>query len=483
MKNISIDLSNFLELTNDVFHPILISNKRYNVIRGGSASGKSRFVVQMLITRLLTRRNYKVLALRKFASTLRTSNFDEFTKVISDWGLEKLFTINKSLLSIVCINGNTVLFKGLDDPEKIKSISGINDIWMEEASEFNQEDFEQLDLRLRGINIYQYQMFLTFNPVSAENWLKKYFYDTPAPQISKNLLLSFSTYLNNKFIDDEYKETLEKNKYTNPAYYDIYCLGKWGTHGKQIYTNWEVKDFSLDDKFFNQIYFGVDFGYNDPTALLKIGYKDQEIYIMGEIYRKGLITSDLITLAKNTFPSISNYFLYADSAEPDRINEIKKALPKVQAAHKSPNYKKAAIDFIKSKKIYVHPTCTEFIKEIRNYCYQKIKGTETYTDNPQEFGDHLCVTGDTLIDTINGQLPIKDLVGTTGILYCYDETNKIQTTSNYYNVIKTAENADVYEVELEDGRIIKATEDHPFLTQRGWIQLKNLTDEDSIISI
>lgn len=379
-----------LTLFNPVFYPVLASNKRYNVLRGGAGSGKSIQVIDIILMRILSRTQYNVLVARKFGVTLKKTVFKEFQNMIDKRGFTKLFKINKSDMTMTCLNGNIIYFTGLDTPEKIKSLeSTIVDIWLEEVSDFNQEDFEQLDLRLRGINQYMYQMYLSFNPISQDHWLKKFFYDDVAPEIKSNLLTNFSTYKDNKFIDDKYREVMEAKKHTNPTYYDIYCLGNWGTTGKQVYTNWEVKDFNLDEKNFNLIYYGVDFGFNDPTAMVKIGYKDQEIYIMGEIYRQGLITNDLITLAKNQFPTIKDHWLFADSAEPDRISEIKKVLPRCQGANKAPNYKKAAIDFIKGKKIYVHPNCKEFITEIRNYCYKKSKTEERYYDEPQEFGDHL----------------------------------------------------------------------------------------------
>jgi len=386
---ITVDYSD-LNLFNPVFYPLLKSNKRYNVVYGGAGSGKSIQMIDTILMRVLSRTKYNVLIARKYGVTLKKTCWKDFNNMIDDRRLNNLFKVNKSEMTITCINGNIIYFTGLDTPEKIKSLEKtIVDIWLEEATDFNQEDFEQLDLRLRGINKYRYQIFITFNPISAEHWLKNYFFDNVALNIQSDLLTNFSTYLDNKFIDEKYKQVMDAKKETNPIYYDIYCLGKWGTIGKQVYTNWEVKDFPLEEEKYKVIYYGVDFGFNDPMTSVKIGWKDQEIYIMDEIYRTGMLTSDLSQMLINKNKTVKSKFVFADAAEPDRIAEMRKYGLNTYACHKAPNYKKGAIDWLKSHKIYIHPNCFETIKEIRNYCYKKYRDQEKYYDEPQDFGDHL----------------------------------------------------------------------------------------------
>jgi hypothetical protein len=130
----------------------------------------------------------------------------------------------------------------------------------------------------------------------------------------------------------------------------------------------------------------------------------------------------------------------------------------------------------------VKDKCKRTIGDITSYIWDE-KAAERGEEKPVKTNDHACITSDTLIDTTEGRIPIKDLIGHEGRLYCYDELKKTATTSEYYNVCKTKENADIFELELEDGRKIKATSDHPILTPRGWIQLKDLTTEDCIIDI
>lgn len=235
MPTINIDLTELPNLTNDKFYPLYGNKSRYLVLMGGGGSGKSVFTAQKIIVRMLTEQKHRILVLRKVANTMRESVFMELKKVIYGWGLEKLFKIPKgtsSELHITCINGNEILFAGLDDVEKLKSISGVTSVWMEEASECTPEDFRQLDIRLRGRTLNYKQMMITFNPIDINHWLKKEFFDNPKP----NATTLHSTYKDNKFLDSEAIAVLEAFRDTDPYFYQVYALGEWGVLGKTIFN-------------------------------------------------------------------------------------------------------------------------------------------------------------------------------------------------------------------------------------------------------
>ena len=153
--------------------------------------------------------------------------------------MSELFSCKDSDLRISCANGNSVIFKGLDDTEKLKSITfpkgELTDIWIEEASEVQEEDFNQLDVRLRGKGTHK-QIVLTFNPVSVLHWLKLRFFDRKDPRA----VVLKSTYKDNNFLDEDYKATLEGYKETDPYYYSVYCLGEWGVLGQTIFDAQKV---------------------------------------------------------------------------------------------------------------------------------------------------------------------------------------------------------------------------------------------------
>lgn len=227
---------------NPLFRPYLTDNThRYLILYGGAGSGKSVFAVQRFLYRLLTLPLCNILVVRAVAATNRDSTYALFRQVISKWGLSELFSCKDSDLRISCANGNSVIFKGLDDTEKLKSITfpkgELTDIWIEEASEVLEEDFNQLDVRLRGKGSHK-QMVLTFNPVSVLHWLKLRFFDRQDPRA----LVLKSTYKDNQFLDEDYKRTLEGYKDTDPYYYSVYCLGEWGVLGQTIFDAQKVSE-------------------------------------------------------------------------------------------------------------------------------------------------------------------------------------------------------------------------------------------------
>lgn len=227
---------------NPAFLPVLDDRThRYIILYGGAGSGKSVFAVQRFVYRLLGSKMCNLLVVRKVADTNRDSTFALFCQIISKWNVGNLFKINNSDLRITCVNGNSIVFKGLDDVEKLKSVTfrkgELTDVWIEEASEITEEDFNQLDVRLRGKGTHK-QIVLTFNPIDILHWIKQRFFDRPD---GREIILK-STYKDNNFLDDDYRRTLESYKDTDPYYYSVYCLGEWGVTGSTIFDAQRVNE-------------------------------------------------------------------------------------------------------------------------------------------------------------------------------------------------------------------------------------------------
>lgn len=219
---------------NEVYRPLIGCNKRYLVLYGGAGSGKSYFLAQRYLLRLLSG-GRNVLAVRKVARTNRDSTFALFRQVIAQWQLGRFFSVRESDCRIRCnLNGSSVIFAGLDDVEKLKSVTFENgvltDIWIEEASEIAESDFNQLDVRLRG-GKSEKQICLSFNPISANHWLKRRFFD----RRDENAAVLHTTYRDNAFLDESYRALLERYKTSDPYYYDVYCLGQWGVFGRTVF--------------------------------------------------------------------------------------------------------------------------------------------------------------------------------------------------------------------------------------------------------
>lgn len=222
--------------TNDAFMPLWLDESRYLVLKGGGGSGKSIFAGDKIIERCCDEPGHRMLVCRKVAKTLRESCFQQLVNQAYDLHPGEVEQVNKGDMGITFRNGSQILFAGLDDVEKLKSIYNITGIWIEEASEISEADFNQLDIRLRGETAYYKQIIITFNPVSIQHWLKKRFFDTVDPRCRT----SETTYKDNRFLDDEAIRTLESFKGTDDYYYDVYCLGNWGVTGNTIFNAADV---------------------------------------------------------------------------------------------------------------------------------------------------------------------------------------------------------------------------------------------------
>lgn len=242
-------------------------------------SGKSYTTAQKILVRLLTEENHKFLVVRKVATTLRVSVFQIFKDLISNYDMYQDFKINKSDMTITNIkNGSMLIFFGLDNIEKLKSIQGITSIWVEEASETDQGDILELNRRLRGETPYYKQIILTFNPISHLHWLKSHFFDNE----HSTAAIYKTTYLNNSFIDDDYKNEIEEIKNYDIQQYNIYALGEWGVLNTNIiYHNFKFNTHTtqLTINDFEVLHCGVDFNVGGSVCTI-CGILDNKVYVV-----------------------------------------------------------------------------------------------------------------------------------------------------------------------------------------------------------
>lgn len=378
---------------NPIFKEVNNSKKRYIVMKGSAGSGKSVDTAQHFILRLMQDKGRNLVALRKSDITNRDSTFAELTGAIYRMfgdKYEQYWKINSSPLQLTCRhNGNKIIFRGMNDDkqrEKLKSITfqkgKLTDVWLEEATEFTQADIEIIDDRLRGElpEGQFYQIRMTFNPVNKNHWIKKVFFDIP----DDNVLTHHSTYLTNRFIDDAYRARMERRKKVDPEGYQIYGLGEWGEIGGLILQNWEIKEVSQNLNDYDDVAIGQDFGFNHANAILLLGLKDDNIHIIDEIYLFEKDTSEIIQEAiKHAIPT--KVQMWCDSAEPDRIKEWTKAgFHRARGVDKggSKGSVNAQIDWLKQRSIFVHPHCTNTIKELQQWKWKKDEKTGEYLDQP-----------------------------------------------------------------------------------------------------
>jgi phage terminase large subunit len=221
---------------NECYVPCLYNEDRYLVLYGGAGSGKSVFIAQRIIMRSFERKMCNLMVVRAVDNTNRDSTFALLKQIINKWNLGKYFKVNNSDLRITnLLTLNEIIFKGLNDSERLKSVTfakgELTDVWIEEASEVLEEDFNQIDVRLRGKGVKK-QIVISFNPVDVNHWLKKRFFDRK----SDNVTIVHTTYKDNNFLDDDYIKLLESYKELDPYYYAVYCLGQWGVYGKTVFN-------------------------------------------------------------------------------------------------------------------------------------------------------------------------------------------------------------------------------------------------------
>ena len=394
-------MKQFTAPANRNFAAVDRSRKRYIVMKGSAGSGKSVDTAQNYILRLMKDKGRNLLCVRKSDITNRDSTYAELTGAIYrifGQDAERYWTIKQSPMMLTCCNGNQIIFRGVNDEkqrEKLKSITfqkgKLTDVWIEEATEITQSDFEIIDDRLRGElpDGQFYQIRMTFNPVNKNHWIKKVFFDRP----DKNVLTHHSTYLQNRFIDAAYKERMMRRKEVDPEGYQIYGLGEWGEIGGLILHNWQIEDISTNINDYDDVAIGQDFGFNHANAVLLLGTRDDDIYILDEVYVHERETSEIIPLVQNKgFPT--NRTMWCDSAEPDRIKMWQSAGYRAQAVTKEQSEKKyqtAQIDWLKGvvsdskvikRRIFVHPQCVNTIKELQQWKWKKDERTGEYLDEP-----------------------------------------------------------------------------------------------------
>lgn len=210
---------------NDVYIPLINDTKRFLILYGGGGSGKSNFAAFKIVKRVLSEKGHKFLCLRKVGETVKESIFAEIQSAITDHEADGEFTVNKTDKTFVHNpTGNMILCKGLDDTSKMKSIKGITGMWLEEATDFDENDLDQLNIRIRGEKPNYVQYILSFNPIDENHWLKSRFFDNQP----ENVTVCHSTYKDNFFLSEEDKQQLEALKLRNELYYNVYCLGHWG---------------------------------------------------------------------------------------------------------------------------------------------------------------------------------------------------------------------------------------------------------------
>lgn len=394
-KDNGIKLNINKRIFNDVYYPYLTDyTKRYEVYYGAGGSGKSVFITQKILLKLLKDPDRLCLVIKKTQASLRDSCFALFKTTIYDWNIGDQCKINKTDMTIELPNNSRIIFKGIDDPEKIKSIAGITDIFCEEATDLNEEDFNQLNLRLRNAKKKNNQIFVAFNPVSKANWVYKRWFAEEAKYDKDKTMILKTTYRDNKFLTQDYIDSLLSFKEIDYAYYLIYAEGEFASLDQKIYNNWERKSFDyrqiLDEDKNRECIYGLDFGFvHDPTAIICsiIDEKTKEIWIYDCFGKKGMTNDEIFKQLQEM--EIHTARVVCDCAEQKSIEDLRRmGAKRVVACSKGRDSIMNGISLIQEYHIYVHPNCGEVEEEFLNYTWIKDKKTGEYINKPIDKFNH-----------------------------------------------------------------------------------------------
>lgn len=356
---------------------------RYRVAKGSRGSKKSTTTAQWVIYNMMKYPLANTLVIRRVFNTHKDSTWTQLKWATNNLGVSHLWNFSKSPLEATYIpTGQKILFRGLDDPMSITSITVeigyLCWAWFEEAFQImNEEDFNKVDMSIRGElpKGYFKQITLTFNPWSEKHWLKKRFFDV----VDDEILALTTTYKCNEFLGEDDRNIFEKMKINNPRRYSIEGEGKWGIAEGLVYENWEEREFDYKDisKRKNVVSaFGLDFGYtNDPTAFIccLVDKDTKELFIFDEHYQKAMTNNMIAEMLK--YKGFSKEIITADSAEPKSIDEIKRlGIRRIRPAQKGKDSILNGIQFIQDYKIYIHPKCQNVLVELSNYVWDTKEG-------------------------------------------------------------------------------------------------------------
>jgi phage terminase large subunit len=375
---------------------------RYRVLKGGKGSKKSTTTALNYIYRLMKYPDSNLLVVRAVMNTHRDSTFAQLKWAMQKLQVSHLWQCNVSPMEMTYIpTGQKILFRGFDDVLKLASTTVSKGylcwVWIEEAYEIESEaDFDKLDLSVPRGNIPDSlfkQTTLTFNPWSAEHWLKKRFFDKPQANVS-----TYSTnYLINEFLDDTDRNIFKMMKETNPRKYAVAGLGEWGIAEGLVYENWEAMEFDVDSlgkddhtEWQYQSFFGLDYGYtNDPTAFIAFALNPitKQMFIYDEHYEKKMLNSDIANMIISK--GYAKEKIRADAAEPKSNDDLRRlGISRIQPSVKGKDSILNGIQKISEYKIFVHPRCVNTIKELSSYRYEVDK-FDNGINKPIDYDNHL----------------------------------------------------------------------------------------------
>lgn len=375
---------NLQDKTLRAFDGLFSCRAREVVAYGGAGAGKSYAVAQKMIMMALGYDKRRIVCIRKYGPSLKLTSWRLILDLLDDYGIP--YKANHTDLNIRLGKGSEMIFMPVVNTkgaaaDRLKSLTDIDQIWIEEATELSFEEYNQIMLRLRGEPLKEgyRQIILTLNPIDKNHWIYRRFVEG-----GKGALLKY-TYHDNPYIEQEYCDELEALRGIDDVMYSVYALGEWGVLGHIIYTKYEIEEIEQPLGYYEEFIAGVDYAFEKPSAWLLIGLRENKAYVLDEVYERRLLNSEFAELIADKQREWGvRPQTYCDTAEPGRIEEMYRAGLNVYEADKNVS---DGINCVKEHKLILHPRCINTMKEIRGYVRKRDKNGEVL-DEPVKANDH-----------------------------------------------------------------------------------------------
>ena len=361
------------------------NHDRLLAVRGGAAAGKSWAVSQKIVLRMLLYDHERILVCRKTMPALKLTCLKMIEDCLKVWHIP--YDFNREDMILRCRTSEIIFMSVVNTTgapaERLKSLTDITAVWVEEATELSEMEMRQIILRMRGPELKNgsyYQLIVTFNPIDAGHWLHKWL------EVTHQMTDIKKTYHDNNFLDADYKQSLEDLKNQDMNTYRVYCLGDWGALENVIYTRWAIEEFNYPQSYYEKTFAGLDFGFEHPSAWVPIGQAGNDIYLPDEIYQTKLTNPELIelvqahqlTLGWTDIPTV------ADNAEPARIEEFIKSGFIMYDALKDVI---DGISYCQKFTVHISSNCPNGIKELQSY-KRRIDRNGIVLEEPVKWLDH-----------------------------------------------------------------------------------------------
>ncbi|WP_366516538.1 PBSX family phage terminase large subunit [uncultured Fusobacterium sp.] len=388
---------------------------RYRIVKGGRGSKKSYTTALWFISNMMKLKDSNLLVVRKVFDTHRGSTFAQLKTAMKRLKVSHFWKCTTSPMEMTYLpTGQKIIFRGLDDPLKITSVTVevgyLCWAWFEEMYQVeNEDDFNKVDMSIRGAvpeHLFK-QITCTFNPWSETHWLNDRFFKGGAEDrnslITKGLAIHKNTndvlamttnFRANEFLDEADLNVFRTMELENPKRFEVEGNGNWGICEGTVFYRWEIREFDVNELIKSgrfETCLGLDFGFtNDPTAFIAslVDVENKEIYVFDEHYEKGMFNEDIVKMIE--YKGFAKSKITADSAEEKSIKWMKRnGLPRIRSSVKGPDSIIYGIQYLQGYKVYILPKCKNFIVEIKNYIWDTDKKTGKALNKPIDDYNHL----------------------------------------------------------------------------------------------